>query len=106
MERLKKERNPLILFLGLTGLIVMSAYVNIFPPDSLTHILIFLVILAVSLGLLCSYVFRKTRHTVLITLGVMLYLVLRYFGLRHPLYAVLLFASIIALEYLWKDSIH
>src|SRR3989344_9441651 len=102
MERLPKERNPLLLFLGITGIIGLSAYVNIVTPDSLFAIVGFFLLLGASLGLLGLYAFRRKRHAILLAVGMTLYLALRYLGLKHPLYAILLTASVIALEYLWK----
>lgn len=104
MERLPKARNPLLLLAGLTGSIVLSAYINIVPPDSPLVLIGFFVLVAFSIGSLCSYLFKNMRHAMLIAGGVSVYLVLQLLGLRHPIYAVLLVASIVALEFLWRDN--
>lgn len=104
MERLPKTRNPLLLFAGLTGIIVLSAYINILPPDSPFALVGFFVLVAFSIGTLCAYLLRSTRHALFIAGGVSVYLILRLLGLRHPLYALLLVASIVALEFLWRDN--
>lgn len=104
MERQKKERDPLALFIGLSGLIATAAYVNIIAPDSLVSLLGFFVILGVASTSLGIYLFRHTRHAWLVSGGIVLYLILRLIGLKQPLYAVLLIASIIALEFLWKEQ--
>ncbi len=104
MDRLHHARNPLILFFGITCLIALSAYVNVISPDSLVTIIGFFLLLGLSIGFLGFYALRKRRHALLLSFGVCLYLVLRFVGLKHPLYAVLLVASVIALEYLWKEN--
>ena len=104
MDRHKRERNPVLLCLGVSGLIGLSAYVNAFPPDSPFILAGFFSLLATSIGLMGAYVFRRTRHAVLLAVGLSLYLFLRYLGLRQVFYVILLIASIIALEYLWKEN--
>ncbi len=103
MDRHKTKRNPLLLFLGLTGIIGLSAYVNIVAPASLPAVLGFFALVAASLWLLLSYALVCKRHTLLITGGVLLFLFLRYVGLKHPLYAILLLASVFAAEFLWRE---
>jgi len=104
MERRPKERNPLLLFLGVTGLIVLFAYVNVVAPETLVHIIGFFLLLTVTVWFLGIYVFRHKRHAVLLVTGIAFYLALRYLGLKHPLYAVLLIASIAALELIRREK--
>jgi|GEM_PF-722723 len=104
MERHKVQRNPFILFTGLTGLIGIAAYVNIVSPDSLIALAGFFLLFIIAATSLLLYILQHTRHALLISAGTTIYLILRLLGLRQPLYAVLLLASIIALEYLWKDQ--
>lgn len=104
MERLHKPRNPLLLFIGVTGLILLAAFINIVPPDSVAALLVFFLVFITTLILLGLYIIRSLRHALILTFGIVLYLILRFFGLRHPLYAVLLIASLVALEYLWKEN--
>jgi len=104
MERLHKPRNPLLLFFGVTGIIALMAFINIVPPDSVAAMLVFALLLATTITLLGLYTVKNVRHVLLFTLGVLIYLALQFFGLRHVLYAILLVASIVALEYLWKDT--
>lgn len=104
MERQKEARSPLILFIGVTTLIITAAYINVFPPDSLMVLLGFFALLMVTSTALGIYLFPHKRHAILISSGLAVYLVLRLIGLRHPLYTLLLVASVIALEYLWKEN--
>jgi hypothetical protein len=64
----------------------------------------FFTLVSFSIGTLLAYFLRNRRLAILIAGGVSLYLVLRLLGLRHPLYALLLVASIVALEFLWRDN--
>lgn len=105
MERIKAPRNPLLLFLGITGIILLSSLVNIVPPDTVFALAAFFSLLIISAYLLGVYAFRRRRHALLLVLAVTMFFVLRLIGLKHGLYTILLVASIFALEYLWKDSI-
>ncbi len=103
MDRKKPPRNPMQLFLGCTGLFALAAYVNIFPPDSAVTVVTFFILLVVTLVLLGLYVFRRYRIALVVALAVAVYLMLRLLGLRHPLYALLLAASVFAIEYLFRQ---
>jgi len=99
MERLKKrQRNPYLLFVGVSGYFLLAAYVNVFPPDAPWRIGIFIIAFAFSTWMLLRYLFKNTRQPTVFTIGLATILVLRFLGLRHPLYPLLLVASIIAFE--------
>ena len=104
MERIKAPRNPLLLFLGITGIILLSSLVNIFPPDTVYSLAAFFALLIISAYFLGMYTFRRRRHAFLLVLAVTMFFGLRLVGLKHGLYTILLIASILALEYLWKDG--
>lgn len=104
MDRSHASKNPVTLFFGITGLILLAAYVNISPPSTGLHILGFFVLFITTLFLLGKYTISNIRHVIVITCGSTLYLILRLIGLHHPLYGILLILSIVALEYLWKDN--
>ena len=104
MDHAHTPRNPVTLFFGITGLILLAEYVNVFPPATAITIVGFFVLLIATLMVLGIYALRNMRRVVMITMAIVIYLSLRFVGLRHPLYAVLLAASIVALEYVWKDN--
>lgn len=104
MERLHRPRNPLLLFFGMTGIIALTAFINIVPPDTMAAIIALVLLLATTIILLGLYAIKNLRHILLFTFGILIYLALQFFGLRNLLYAVLLVASLVALEYLWKDN--
>lgn len=103
MEKNRPSRNPITAFLGVTGIVALAAYVNILPPDTGIALLGFFALCIMTLFFLGMYIIGNLRHTIVLTCSIMLYLILRYMGLRHPLYPILLVASVIALEYVWKD---
>ena len=100
MDHLHHTKNPLYLFLGCTGVFILAAYVNIFPPDQLVYVGTFFILLLLTLTLLILYVGRDIRRSIVISGGIVLYLLLRYFGLRHPLYLILLIAATFAVDYI------
>ncbi len=103
MERLpRSQRNPYLLISGVSGYILLAAFVNIFPPDALWRIALFIIAFTASTGLLIQYVLRRIQQSILLGFGLALFLVLRFFGLRSPVYPALLIACIVAIEILWK----
>lgn len=103
MEHGKQPRNTVHLFWGVAGIFILAAYVNIFPPEQFAYVVSFFILLFVTLVFFGLYVFRQFRRSAIIAGGAVLYLFLRYFGLRHGLYAILLVLSVLAVEYLWKS---
>jgi len=91
-------RNPNLLISGLSGYILLAGFVNIYAPDTLWQIGLFIIVLTVSTALLLQYVFRKTQQSLLLSVALAVFLVLRFFGLRSPLYPALLLTCIISLE--------
>jgi len=99
MNRIQKyERNPVYVFFGITLFIGLAAYVNITPPISRAHILLFIIGLSVCIGFFVQYLSANMYRTIRISLAVMVYLLLRYANFRSPLYAVLILAIVILLE--------
>lgn len=94
----------MLLFIGLSTLIITTAYVNVTPPDSLISFFGFFTLVGLTFTTLGLYLFHHARHAILLTGGIIVFLLLRLIGLRHPMYTGLLIASVIALEYLWKDQ--
>lgn len=93
-----------MLFIGLTLIIITAAYINVVTPNSPVSLLGFFALLGSASLLLGMYVFGHMRHALLVSAGLIVYLTIRLIGLRHPAYTLLLIASVIALEYLWKEN--
>lgn len=99
MERLvHAQRNPVLLILGVSGFVALSAFINIFPPEGLWQIALFVGIFSVSFGLMLQYIFRRTQQSIIAGFTISIFLILRLFGLRNPLYLILLLACVLALE--------
>ncbi len=103
MERLPRApRNTYLLITAISGFIALAALVNITPPDSVWVISLFVLLFSVSSGLLTQYLFRRPRQSLLVSCGIAVFLTIRTFGLKNPLYTVLLAATVIAVEIYWK----
>jgi len=98
MDRHKPARNPYLLISGVSGYILLAGFVNVFPPDNAWKISLFIIIFSVSSGLIVQYLFRTMQQSLLLGTGLALFLILRIFGLRSPIYAVLLLVCILSLE--------
>lgn len=99
MERaIHAPKNPVLLTVALSGFVLLAAMVNLFPPDSLVVIGIFVVGFSFSTALLTHYIFRRFRHTAVAGVTVAILLLMRAFGLRNPLFLVLLAAVVISVE--------
>jgi len=99
MERLPRHaRSPFLLFITISGFVLLAAYVNIVPPDTMLRVSAGITIASVSFTLLVRYITRSSRQSLLLGAGVFIFLFLRYMGLRSILYTILLLVSIVVLE--------
>lgn len=73
---------------------------NAFPPDSLSRILEFFLIILATSFVLSVFLLNNVRRALLISFGLIILLTLRALGLRDPLYPILLLASLVSLELL------
>jgi len=96
-----RQRHPRNLWWLLLGLISISGaawFVNTYPPVSWQLIAVFFIFLFVSSLCIFLYLLNNVRHALLVSLGVILFLILRYLNLRQSYYIVLLVASLASLE--------
>jgi len=102
MDRLSERstRNIWWLILGISGLSVLGWFINTFSPDSVQMITLFFVIIAATAFFSSLFVFKIVRRAVLVTMGVVVWLVLRLVGLRDWYYPILLIPILISLEIL------
>ncbi len=94
------QRNVWWLILGITGLSGLAWFMNTIPPDSMSQIIEFLLIILVTSFVSAQFLLNNVRRAVLVSVGFSIFLVLRYLGLRDPIYLILLVASLISLEML------
>lgn len=96
----RHERNIWWLLLGICGLSGLAWFANTFSPDSALKIVEFLLILAVSAFLLAQYLLNNVRRATLLSIGLTTIFILRFLGLRDPIYIILLLATLASLELL------
>jgi hypothetical protein len=91
------------LILGISGLSLLGWFINTFTPDSFWVIALFFLIVGATTYFCSLFIFKIVRRAVLITLGVVVWLLLRFVGLRDWYYPVLLVPVLISLEVLFKN---
>lgn len=94
----RKNRNPLYLIVGVFGVSTLAWFINAYPPDKPFRIVIFLGLIGFSSTFLSLFLFKNVRRAILLSSGLTVFLLLRYLGLREPLYLILLLASLVSLE--------
>jgi hypothetical protein len=90
------------LVVGITGLSLLGWFVNTYPPDSFIRILIFFAILGGTTFCISFFFLKIVRRATIITVGVIVWLLLRYLGLRDWYYPLLLLPILISLEMLFQ----
>lgn len=69
-------------------------------PFTLPIIPLFFILLLAALFFLTSYIFKSSKHGILVSLFVGIYLIFRLNNLTHPFFFILLFALFLTLELL------
>lgn len=94
----RQPRNSWWLFIGLIGTSVLGWFTNTFAPQTIVIRILFFFIVLATVTSLSLYLLNNVRRSLWMGLGITGFLLLRYLGLREPLYVVLLIASLISLE--------
>lgn len=100
MKYEKRPRSVWWLVLGITSFSVFAWFINSFEPISASKLVIFFVLICISSFWTLLYLLNNVRRSVLLSLGVTTYLLLRFFNLRESLYGILLLAFLASLELL------
>jgi len=102
---LHKERNINYLIFTIIGLCGLAWFVNSVSPDLFWLQCIFYVALGIITFCVSMFVFASTKEARLISIGTIVYFLLRSLNLRHPLYLILLIAVLysIAVYYNKRD---
>ena len=90
------------LIVGISGLCLLGWFVNTFQPENILLLVLFFVIIAATVFFSSLFLFKIVRRAVLVTLGVVVWLILRLFGLREFWYPLLLIPCLISLEILFQ----
>jgi hypothetical protein len=102
MNRLK--RNILWLILGICGLSILGWFINTFSPENFPQLILFFVIIAATTFFSSLFLLKIVRRAILVTLGIIVWLALRLFGLRELWYPLLLIPCLISLEILFQKK--
>jgi len=94
----RKDRNITHLILGVFGFVTLAWFINSFPPDKLVYLIVFYLTVFLSSLFLSFFILNNTRLSLLLSFTLTIFLILRYLDLHHPIYIVLLLASLISLE--------
>jgi len=94
----RKPRNVLYLILGITGASVNAWFVNTYEPVSQWVIVLFFFLITSAAFFLLLFALNNVRRAVWGSAALVLFLLLRYLGLRHPGYILLLAATLVSLE--------
>ncbi|MFZ5845364.1 MAG: hypothetical protein ACOY0S_02740 [Patescibacteria group bacterium] len=98
---MRRKRKIGWLVLGLVGLVGLVGLINFYPPSSWLLISIFFLTVLLSSFFLSLYLLHNVRRAILLSCGLTVFFLLRLFGLRQPLYLILLAASLVSLELLF-----
>lgn len=83
---------------------IIGWFINTFPPLSFLYISVFLLLLGVSVFSFAYFFLQNKRRASLIAFSVVLLCILRMLNLRHPLYLILLFASVLSIDYIIREN--
>ena len=99
----RPKRNIRELITGVCGLSLLGWFINTFTPDSLLLLTFFFLIIGATTFFFSLFLLKIVRRAVLVTLGVLMWLLLRLLGLREYYYPLLLIPVLISLEVLFRN---
>jgi hypothetical protein len=98
----RPKRNILWLIFGICGLSLLGWFVNTFQPENIQLLILFFIIIGITVFFTSLFLFKIVRRAILVTLGIVVWLALRLFGLRELWYPLLLIPCLISLEILFN----
>jgi hypothetical protein len=98
----RPTRNIWWLIIGISGLSTLGWFANTFSPENIQLLVLFFIIIAVTTFSTALFLLKIVRRSVLVTLGVVVWLLLRMVGLRELWYPLLLILCLISLEILFQ----
>jgi len=98
----RPKRNILWLILGIFGLSGLGWFGNTFRPETIPMLTLFFLIIAATAFFSSLFLFKIVRRALLVTVGVVVWLLLRLLGLRDLWYPLLLIPCLISLEILFQ----
>lgn len=100
MRHERRPRSIWWLVLGITSFSGFAWFVNSYEPNSWQLFTVFFLLIFVSCFWTLLYLVNNVRRSVLLSLGLTSYLLLRFLNLREPFYLILLIACLTSLELL------
>ncbi|HVZ58773.1 MAG TPA: hypothetical protein VG935_03425 [Patescibacteria group bacterium] len=106
----RKKRQLIYLILAVISFVSFIFIVLLVSPlkeislgfIDISPLIIFFIPLVLFFFSLPTFIFRSKKHGVLLSLFVLVYLLMRIFGLTHPLFLVLLIGLLLTLELLFS----
>jgi len=99
-----KERNINYLIFSIVALCGLAWFINVVTPDILWMQSIFYVALGIITFCLSMFIFASNKEALLISIGTIIYFLLRSLNLRHPLYLILLIAVLASIRQYTQPS--
>lgn len=95
---LRSHRSIWWLFMSISGISALAWLANTYTPDSWQTVTVLFTLITVIITSFLVYFLKNVRHILLITGGLLVILILRYWGLRDIFYPMLLAAVLVSLE--------
>lgn len=93
-----KPRNAWFLIAAVTLLSIFAWYVNRFAPDTARAVALFYVLVFATTVSALLYLLNNVRRSLQYSLGLVIYFILRQWGLREYFYPLLLTATLLSIE--------
>ena len=100
MKLMLRTRQISHLLLGVAGIGILAALLNLAAPNSWQIITVFFVLTFLTTFFFMLFILRNTRRSFLISCGVIAYLTLRLLHLSNIIYPLLLTASLFSVEWI------
>lgn len=94
----RPHRSVWWLFMSISGISALAWFTNTYTPDSWQEVITIFVVITIIISSFLLYFLNTMRHILLITGGLLVILILRFWGLREVIYPMLLIASLFSLE--------
>ncbi|MFH0749990.1 MAG: hypothetical protein V1917_03720 [Candidatus Gottesmanbacteria bacterium] len=98
-----KKRNIGFLLLAVVLLSIFSWFIVSFSPLAILQYVVFYLLLFGLSITLSMYIFADVRQSLILSVGVVIYLLLRSCNLRHPVYLFLLFVCCVSVLRLFSQ---
>jgi hypothetical protein len=95
---MKSQHNVIWLIIGICNISALGWLVNFMDPNYLVSLIMFFIFLFLTVFSITMFITNIVRRSLIVGSGVFVFFLLRFIGLREPLYIILLALSLISLE--------